>query len=83
MPIRLIVDNDHAFEPDQIDVMVTAFEDALKMLGLVDREDPATLMVAHRIMELAKQGERDPVRLRERAVQFLSNSRPSYAVVAE
>jgi hypothetical protein len=42
------------------------------MLGLVDREDPATLMVAQRIIELAKQGERNPVRLREGAVHTLS-----------
>jgi hypothetical protein len=72
MPIRLIINNDHSFGPDQIDVLVTAFEDTLKMLGLVDRDDPATLMVAQRIVELAKQGERDPRRLREGAVQTLS-----------
>ena len=72
MPIRLIINNDHSFEPDQINVLVTAFEDTLKMLGLVDRDDPATLMVAQRIIELAKQGERDPRRLREGAVQTLS-----------
>jgi hypothetical protein len=73
MPIRLIIDNDNkqAFGPDQINVLVTAFEDALKVLGLVDREDPATLMVAQRIIDLAKQGECDPVRLREGAVQTL------------
>jgi hypothetical protein len=69
MPIRLIVNNDCAFGPDQIEVLVTAFEDTLKMLGLVDRDHPATLMVAQRIVELAKQGERDPVRLRECAMQ--------------
>jgi hypothetical protein len=72
MPIRLIVNNDCAFQPDQIEVLVTAFEDTLKMLGLVDREDPATLMIAQRISELAKQGERDPVRLREGTVHKLS-----------
>jgi hypothetical protein len=44
----------------------------LKLLGLVDRDDPATLLVAQRIIELAKQGERDPVRLREGAVHTLS-----------
>jgi hypothetical protein len=74
MPIRLIIDNDNnqAFGPEQINVLVAAFEDSLKMLGLVDREDPATLMVAQRIIELAKQGECDPVRLCEGAMQTLS-----------
>ena len=81
MPIRLIVNNDCAFGPDQIEVLVTAFEDTLKTLGLVDRDDPATLMVAERIIELAKQGERDPVRLREDAVQTFSKqvTRPASA----
>ena len=37
MPIRLIINNDHSFGPDQIDVLVTAFEDTLRMLGLVPR----------------------------------------------
>jgi hypothetical protein len=70
MPIlRLIRAHDRAFGPDEIAIMVAAFEDALRELGLVDREDPATLMVAKRIFELAKQGERDPARLREAAVK--------------
>ena len=51
--------------------METAFEDALRELGLVDRNDPATLMVAQRIFELAKRGERDPTRLRDGAVKSL------------
>jgi hypothetical protein len=73
MPIRLIINNDCAFGPDQIEVLVTAFENALKALGLVDRKDPATLLVAQHIVGLAKEGERDPVRLREGAVQALSS----------
>jgi len=48
---------------------VSAFEEALRELGLVDRTDPATHLVAKRIIELAQQGERDPIRLREGAVQ--------------
>ena len=35
----------------------------LHQLGLVDREDGATLMVAKRIIDLATLGERDPERL--------------------
>jgi hypothetical protein len=58
----------HAFTPDEIKLLVTAFEDALRELQLKDRSDPATLLVAKRIIELAKQGERDPIRLRDGAV---------------
>jgi hypothetical protein len=72
MPIlRLIRAHDRAFGPDEIAVMEVAFEAALRELGLVDRNDPATLMVAKRIFELVKQGERDPTRLREGAVKQL------------
>jgi hypothetical protein len=44
-------------------------EEALRDLRLVDRNDPATLLVAKRIIQLAQQGERDPIRLREGAVE--------------
>ena len=58
-----------AFGPDAIAVLAAALEDALRQLRLVDRNDPAVTMVAKRIIELARQGERDPIRLREQAVQ--------------
>ena len=48
---------------------MTAFEGALLELQLNDREDPVTLTVARRIIELAKQGERDADRLRDRALE--------------
>ena len=53
-------------------VMVTAFEDALRELGLSDRADPATELVARKIIELAERGERDPARLRDQVVRSLS-----------
>jgi hypothetical protein len=48
-----------------------AFEDALTTLGLTNREDPATLTVAKAIIDVAKDGERDPIRLREAAIRSL------------
>ena len=57
------------FGPDTIAVLAVAFEDALHQLRLVNRNDPAVTLVAKRIIELAKQGERDPMRLRDQAVQ--------------
>ena len=69
--LRLLKDHGHAFGPDEIAVIEAAFEDALRELRLVDRDDPATLMVAERIFELAKRGERDSTRLREGAVSSL------------
>jgi len=54
-----------AFDPDDIKVLVTAFEGALQKLGLVQRTDLTTTLVAKRIISLAQQGERDPIRLRD------------------
>jgi hypothetical protein len=62
---------DSAFGPNEIKVLSSAFEAALRDLNLVDRADPATELVAKRIIELAQQGERDPLRLREGAVRGL------------
>jgi hypothetical protein len=69
VPIRLIIKNDHVFTPEEANVLVSAFEDALRELKLADREDPLTLLVAKHIVELAKAGERDSNRLRELTVQ--------------
>jgi hypothetical protein len=60
------------FGPDEIKVLTTAYEEALRALGLKDRSDPATEMIARRIIELAQCGERDPARLREYAIRGLS-----------
>jgi hypothetical protein len=70
MPIRPALESEHVtFEPDTIAVLATALEDTLRQLRLVDRNDPAVTMVAKRIIELARQGERDPIRLRDQAIQ--------------
>jgi hypothetical protein len=68
MPIRALLDH-ASFNPDEINMLVSVFEDTLRELRLVDRSDPAVTLVAKRIISLARQGERDPVRLRERAVK--------------
>jgi hypothetical protein len=52
-------------------VMEAAFEATLAALGLVDRPDLANEVVAQRIIELAKQGERNPELLRDRAIESL------------
>ena len=48
-----------AFEPEAVTRMVTAYEDALRVLGLTDRQHPITELVAKKIIEIAQQGERD------------------------
>jgi hypothetical protein len=72
VPIRLFLEHDHSFGPEDIAKLSAAFEAALGKLGLVDRTDPKTTEVAKLIIEFAKQGERDPDRLCALAVQQLS-----------
>jgi hypothetical protein len=72
VPIRAFLEHDHSFGPEDIAGMSAALEAALGKLGLVDRSDPAAMAVAKLIIELAKQGERDPERLCASALQQLS-----------
>jgi len=51
MPIRRILQRDHSFGPDEIEVLIAAFEDTLRRLRLAQREDAATLTVARLIVE--------------------------------
>jgi hypothetical protein len=66
MPIRFFLEPDHAFSPNEVKILVNAFEDTLRALNLTNREDPLTTRVAKVIIGLAKDGERDPARLRNR-----------------
>jgi len=70
MPISKPAEREQeVFGPDTVAVLAVALEDTLRQLRLVDRNDPAVTIVAKTIIELARRGERDPVRLREQAIQ--------------
>ncbi len=63
----------HWFTPEDIAVLTQAFERALGELGVRDRKDPAAITLAKLMIHLAaKEGERDPARLCERAVMLMS-----------
>jgi hypothetical protein len=62
---------DAVFAPDAVSAMVTAFEDTLRELKLTDRDDPITELIARLIIDCAKDGERDPVKLRDCAMEGL------------
>jgi hypothetical protein len=78
MTIHRLLENE-AFGPDEIEVLTTAFEQVLRALGLADRSDSATEIVARRIIEFAQRGERDPRRLQERVLQSMSEPDPPAA----
>jgi hypothetical protein len=46
----------------------------LKTLSLVDREDPITQLIAHRIIELVQSGERNPVRLKQLTLEAVKGN---------
>jgi hypothetical protein len=61
MPIRQLLDS-NAFNPEEVTMLRAVFEDTLRALKLVDRSDPVTLLIAKKIIGLARRGERDPAR---------------------
>ena len=61
-----------AFDSQTIATMTEAFEEVLRRLGLRDRNDPVTEIIARRIIACAQQGERDPARLCELALSSLN-----------
>ena len=77
MPIRILLEDDLAYTPEDAKVLISVFEDPLKTLGLVDRDDPATLLVAQKVMEAAKSGQRNPERLRSCVLASFSGATPS------
>jgi hypothetical protein len=60
-----------AFEPEMIASMTAAYEDALRVLQLADRQDPITELVAKKIIDVARSGESDPIRMRQQALKIL------------
>ena len=54
--------------------LVAGFESALTRLGIENRNDPVTALVANLIIRLAKDGERDPNRLAEKVVGIVRGS---------
>jgi hypothetical protein len=53
------------FGPDEISRMTMAYEEVLKYLGLVNRADPLTEIVASKIIEVANTGELDPAAMQQ------------------
>ena len=60
-----------AFSPETTQVMGQAFDHACKALRDYGQPDSVKEVIAKQIIELAKTGERDPVRLSECALSAL------------
>jgi hypothetical protein len=46
-----------AFDPEEITCMTAAYEDALRLLQLANRQDPITELVAKKIIEVTQAGD--------------------------
>jgi hypothetical protein len=64
MPIYELLQRQGVFTPEELTVLSNVFEDVLATLGLVDRKDPMTELVAKKVIELATAGIREPNRLK-------------------
>jgi hypothetical protein len=60
-----------SFGPDEIEVMKSAYEAALIDIGVTDRDDPITDLIAKAIVNVTASGERDPKQVMERALNAL------------
>jgi hypothetical protein len=58
--------------PEEIAVLTDAYERTLRKLGLVDRNDPVTELIARKVIELGQRGVRDAKNLAELAIKELS-----------
>jgi len=61
-----------AFNPREIEEMAAAFEATLAALHLVDRSDPVTTLIAKAIIDCAKTGEIERIRLRDCAIEAVT-----------
>jgi hypothetical protein len=62
-----------AFDDGAVKAMTTAYETALAELGLVDRTDPLTEVIARKIIECAQSGEGEAIRLCAYALRDLGD----------
>ena len=76
MSIRLYLDGRY-FDLETRRIMGIAFEITRAALRVSNQDDLAPEVIAEKIIELAKAGERDPDRLCDRALAFLREAPPS------
>jgi hypothetical protein len=58
-------------EPEQIARLSEAYEQTLRALCLVDRNDPITEMIAKKIIEIGQTGVKEPAQISELAIKDL------------
>jgi hypothetical protein len=62
-----------AFDPELVEAMGAAFSRTCDALGLTERTDPITAVVAEKILELAERGLRNPTAMHFMAMNELKS----------
>jgi hypothetical protein len=57
--------------PEQLSRLSEAYEQTLRTLCLVDRNDPLTELIAKKIIEIAQTGVKEPEQISELAIKDL------------
>jgi hypothetical protein len=71
MPIHRLLQKNMPMAPEEISRLTAAYEQALRGIGLVDRDDPLSEMVAKKVIKIAKTGVRHPTDIAAIAVKEL------------
>ena len=61
------------FGPEEIERLVTAYEETLRVLGLKDRSDPITQLVAEKIIAVGRLGIEDPAEISKVALKEMGS----------
>ena len=68
MPIYRLLQN-MPMGPEEISRLTTAYEQALRTIGIVDRGDPLAELLARKIIEVAQTGVREPADISAQAIK--------------
>jgi hypothetical protein len=72
MTIHTLLKNT-TFGPEEIERLVTAYEKTLRALGLNNRSDPITQLVAEKIIAVGRLGVEDPAEISKLALEELAS----------
>ena len=75
MPIQRLL-QEASFSPEEMRWLSSAYEAALQLLHLKDRTDPVCELVAAKVIQVYRTGERDPPRICARAIKELGIAIP-------
>jgi len=68
MPIYRLLQN-MPMGPEEISRLTTAYEQALRTIGIVDRGDPLAELLAKKIVQVAQTGVREPADISAQAIK--------------